>query len=49
MKGKLNAKGILKNTQILKKKFKKQKSQRLVGNATAEEDNYLRDIYIDPD
>ena len=48
MKVKANSKQIYKNKQILKKKSRKQKyvtSQRPVDHPTADEDNYLRDIY----
>ena len=49
MKGKANTKRSYKNNQVLKKKFKTHKSLRSVNNSTAEEENYLQDIYNNPD
>ena len=49
MKGKSISKRSYKNNQVLKKKFKTHKSLRSVNNSTAEEDNYLLDIYNNPD
>ena len=49
MKGKTNSKGIYTNNQVLKKKSKTHKSQRSMDHLKAEEDNYLKDIYINSD
>ena len=49
MKERFNVKTISKNVQSLKKKLKKTKSQRSIDHPTSEKDNYLKNIYNDPD